>query len=308
MLPPHPLSLIVLVHLQGSPLATPAPSPTVCADNQRVELSLAPTVAVPEVCVSPGLLSGFTFDAPAVVELQDEVRFAEVMRGRSGISFVPPPDMVPGEHLRLTARWGEGSFEQSVTFSLVAHSGRATHQVEVYRDKRSRESIQHELAQERAKNQQLHEENERIREEYQQLRTRLERAGRLQGLYASGALGEDGVKATPLAVPMGQQPGVGALLMTRGVSYRSEKTVAVEFLLMNAGTDSWLATGASIETATGERLEGVTLWQEEAIAPAGSRRVFVEAEAGPGMPRGDVTVRLWDESGRTISIPKVTFP
>jgi uncharacterized protein (TIGR02268 family) len=301
MLPPLPPSLLLLVLLQGSPLVTSPPPLDVCKDNQRVELSRTPAVVVPDVCVSPGIMTGFIFDAPAVVDIQDEARFAEVLRGRSGISFVPPPNMAPGERLRLSVHWGEGPSQQSITFFLVAHSGRATHQVEVYRDRRSRESILQEVAQERAKNEQLLQENQR-------LRARLERAGRLQGLYAGRALGEDGVKATLLGSLLMGQPLEGALRATRGISYRSEKTVAVAIWVMNASTDSWLVAGASIVTSTGEKLEGVTLGQAEVIAPGQTWCVFVEAGAGPGVPRGDVTVHLWDESGRTISIPNVTFP
>jgi uncharacterized protein (TIGR02268 family) len=300
MLPASSPSLLVLVLLQGSPLAAPTPSSSACEDNQRVELSLAPTAVVQEICVSSGLMTGFLFDMPAVVELQEEVRFVEVLRGRSAISFVPPPDMAPGERLRLTARWGEGPSQQSVTFTLVAHRGQATRQVEVYRDRRSRESYQHEVEQERAKNQQL-------REEIQQLRTRLERTGRLQGLHASGALGESGVKASLLEVSVGQHTD-GAIYATSGTSYRSETTVAVDLGVLNAGTEPWLAAGASMVTATGEKLEGISLGQDEAIPPNENRRVFVEVDAAPGVPRGDVTLSLWDARGRTISIPRVTFP
>ncbi|KFA89755.1 hypothetical protein Q664_33265 [Archangium violaceum Cb vi76] len=255
---------------------------------------------MPEVCVSPGLLTGFFFDAPAVVEVQDEARFAQVLRGPRGFTFMPPPDMTSGERLRLTVHWGEGLLRQSASFSLVAHPRQATRQVEVFRDQRSRESVLQEAAQEREKNDQLRAEN-------RQLRAGLEWAGKLQGLNASGALGEDGIKATPIAVRAGQ-PGDGALLMTRGISYRSEKTVAVAAWVMNAGTDSWLVAGASLATATGEKLEGVTIAQPEAISPGQTWRVFVEADAGTGAPSEEVTLRLWDAAGRTLSIPKVTFP
>ncbi|HEX5748125.1 MAG TPA: DUF2381 family protein [Archangium sp.] len=299
MLPPAPPSLLALVLLHGSPMAaTPPPAPDACEDSHRVEL--APGAVVPEVCVSPGLLTGFFFDAPAVVELQDESRFAQVLRGPRGFTFIPPPDMTPGERLRLTVHWGEGLLQQSATFSLVAHPRQATRQVEVFRDQRPRESVLQEAAQERAKNEQLRVEN-------RQLRAGLDRVGKLQGLYASGALGEDGIKAIPIPV-RAAQPGDGALLMTRGSSYRSEKTVAVAAWVMNAGTDSWLVAGASLVLATGEKLEGVTIAQPEAIAPGQTWRVFIEADVGPGAPSEEVTLQLWDAAGRTLSIPKVTFP
>ena len=71
MLPTPPSALWALVLLQGSE----APRSGPCEEIQRIELS-APPAASQEVCVSPGLMTGFTFDVPAVVELQDEVRFA----------------------------------------------------------------------------------------------------------------------------------------------------------------------------------------------------------------------------------------
>ena len=83
MLPAPPSALLVLVLLQGSEV----PLSGACEDIQRIDLSQSPTAAALEVCVSPRLMTGFTFDAPAVVELQDDVRFAEVMHGRSGLSI-----------------------------------------------------------------------------------------------------------------------------------------------------------------------------------------------------------------------------
>ena len=188
MLPASP-SVLVLVLLQV-PAESRTPSLLGCEDVQRVELSLVPTASV-EVCVSPGLMTGFRFDAPVKVDLQDDVRFEEVMHGRSGVSFIPPKDLAPGERLRLTALLGGGESPQSITFALVAHRGRATRQVEVYRDKRTRESYQEEIEQERAKNQQLREEN-------QGLRAQLALAGGLRGLFLSGALGDTGIPVQQL--------------------------------------------------------------------------------------------------------------
>lgn len=200
MLPASPPALMVLVLLQGS---GEPPSSATCEDVERVDLSLALGEVAREVCVSPGLMTGFLFDVPAAVELQDEVRFAEVIRGRSGVSFVPPKDMAPGERLRLTAHLGDGESQQSVTFTLVAHPGQATRQVEVYRDQRTRESYQQELAQEREKN--------------QQLRAQLARAGGLRGLFLSGALGIDGIPVKQFN--LGELRS-GTLSLKRIITYR----------------------------------------------------------------------------------------
>ena len=137
----HPASVLVFLVLLQAPAALESPPPDIrCEQVKRLELSLVSTGHF-EVCVSPGLMTGFRFDAPVTVDLQEDVRFEEVMSGRSSIGFVPPKDMAPGERIRLTAHIAGGGAPQSVTFALVAHRGRATHQVEVYRDQRTRESF-----------------------------------------------------------------------------------------------------------------------------------------------------------------------
>lgn len=301
MLPPSPPSLLVLVLLQGAPGAKPS-SVIACEDNPRIALSQEPAAVVREICVSPGSMTGFLFDAPFSVELQDEVRFVEVLRGRSGISLVPPQDMAPGERLRLTARLGEGESQRSVTFMLVAQPGQATRQVEVYRDRRTRESYEQEIEQERAKNQKLREEN-------QQLRTRLLGSGSLRGIFLEGMLEGFGVKVR--VIP--QEGGTGqqsshALSLLRVFSYRSLGSVAVGVVIRNLGTEPWIPKGASLETRTGELLGGLKLGPSEAIAPQEEGRVVVERDAVIEELPGELTLLLWDAGDRTISIPHVSFP
>ncbi|HYO64686.1 MAG TPA: DUF2381 family protein [Archangium sp.] len=297
MLPSPPSALLALVLLQGNE----APLSGACEDIQRIELYLSSAVAQ-EVCVSPGLVTSFTFDVPPVVELQDDVRFAEVMRGRSGLSIVPPPDMAPGERIRLTARWGEGHSQQSVTFVLVmAHPGRATRQVEVSRDKRPREALLQENAQERAVSQ-------RLREQVQRLQAQLVQSGGLLGLLRAGSLGNGGILARQLKQGPGELPLGDALSFSQGTTYRSKNSVAAEVWLENSGSEPWIVEGASLVSPTGEKLEGVRVGQEEIIAPQQTRRVFIEADAASGIPLGELTLRVWGADGRAISIPNVTFP
>ncbi|WPB80135.1 DUF2381 family protein [Archangium violaceum] len=288
-------SLVVLL-LQANPEQPPGTYP--CEDIERIELSMAPRVNA-EVCVSPGLLTGFLFDTPVDVELQDEVRFAELSRGKSSFSLVPPPDMVPGERLRLTARLQGG--EQSVTFSLVAYPGRSTRQVEVYRDPRSRAALLQENVQEHAKNQEL-------RKEVERLRVQLTQSGGLRGLLLDGALDDTGIAVREFKLRSDEQESDDALSTWRVVTYRSPKTVAGEVWLMNSGTTPWRVEGALLMSAAGEKLEGVRVGQTEPIPPQQSRRVFFEADAAGGVLRGEVMLRLWGSNGRTITIPKVPLP
>ena len=298
MFPPLPPSLLLPLLLQGAPVVDPPAA--ACEDVRRVELSRASAVSPRDICVSPGLLTGFLFDGPVSTELQDEVRFVEVSRSRSSISFVPPGDMVPGERLRLTASFPDGASRESLTFTLLARSGQATRQVEVYRDRRTRESLHQEAEQERAKSQ-------RLREENQQLRARMERMQGIGNLLASRVVGRTGVPALALAsAPPGQSDG--PLAFKAGISYRTDKTVATEVWLENFSSEPWTAAGASLVDEQGEELKGMKLWQEKTLLPNDTNSVIVEVDASSTQARGELKLRLWDAGLRVITIPHVRFP
>ena len=294
-------SLLFLV-FHGLPVVQPTTA--ACQDVQRIELSLARGVTE-EICVSSGLLTGFVFDSPVVVDLEDEIRFAEVTHGRSSFSFMPPGDGVVGERFRLTARFVDGA---SVTFVLIAHRGRATRQVEVYRDKRTRESYEHEVAQEQAKVQQLQQENESLQRQLEQTRAECGDPRGLRRLIASRSMGKAGIHAQEF-----KQELIGHteshLSVMRGVTYRSDDRVVVEVWLLNSSSEPWEARSAKFVDAKGEEMGGIQLWQEGGpIPPHESRMVVVEADAPPGAPQGEVTLSLRDAGPRGITIPKVTFP
>ncbi|HEX5753734.1 MAG TPA: DUF2381 family protein [Archangium sp.] len=290
-----PASVLVFLALLQAPAALESPPRAIrCEEVKRLELSLVSTRHF-EVCVSPGLMTGFRFDTPVTVDLQEDVRFEEVMSGRSSIGLVPPKDMAPGERIRLTAHLAGGESPQSVTFTLVAHRGRATHQVEVYRDKRTRESLLQEIEQERAKN--------------QDLRAQLSQSSGLRGLFLAGALNHTGVPAQQFSAKMvREQRSDDGLWVLRGVTYRSDNSVGVKVDLMNTGAESWQAAGASLVGPTGETLEGVRIGLAEPISPQQMQPVFIEADAASGIPHGEVTLRLWGVDGRTTTLFKVTFP
>ena len=296
---PSPPSLLVLTLLQGTPTLQPTPT-TACEDLQRIELALVPATPAREICVSPGLMTSVVFDVRAEVELQDEVRFREVARGLGTISFLPPGDMLPGERLRLMARLGAGEAQDLVTFTLVAHTGEATHQVEVYRDQRSRESYQHEVAQQRAKVQQL-------REELQQLRTRLAQAGGFRDMLANDFLTDSGAQARHLKEALSSSTE-GALSFESGVSYRAERHVAVQLWLTNPDSEPWTVAHASLLDATGKELTGMKLWQKEPIPPHRSGLVIVETPAERQDLQGELTLVLRDDGERVVRISRVTFP
>jgi uncharacterized protein (TIGR02268 family) len=294
--------LLVLALLHTTPDAPSAGA--VCQDVQRIELSLTHGAAQ-EICVSSGLFTGFVFDARVMVDLEDEVRFAEVTRGNTSVSLMPPGDAVEGERFRLLARFPDGA---SVTFLLVVHRGRATRQVEVYRDRRTLESYQHEVAQEQARNQQLQEENASLRQRLEQLRTEYGDPRGLRRLIVSNSLSKAGIRALELTQEViGHTEGT--LSVMRGVAYRSEDRVAIEVSLANEGTEPWSASVATLVDAKGEALTGIRLWLEgDSIPPGASRRVVVEADAKPGEHEGEVTLMLREDGPRSITIPGVALP
>ncbi|QRK12567.1 DUF2381 family protein [Archangium violaceum] len=294
-----PLAILALMVPRGVPVGAP-PAVAACEAVQRIELAVAPVTAARELCVSPGLVTSLRFDAPTVVELQDEVRFEEVVRVRRLLTLMPPPDMVPGERLRLTVRFEGDTSSSGSSFVLVAHPGRATHQVEVYRDKRTRESFLREVVQERARNAQL-------REELARTQALLGQSGGLRSLIASKTIGYSGVRAQVLKSKV-REPSDGGLSVVTGASYRAEQSMAVDVLLKNSGSEPWMAAGASLVDARGEEMKGVKFHQEDVIAPNEVRSVIVEVATAEAQAQGELTLRLWDAGGRAITIPEVPFP
>lgn len=294
-----PSSILVLVLLQGAPLLQP-PTAAACKELQRIELALAPAAATREICVSPGLMTNFVFDARTEVDLQDEVRFLEVTRGRSTLSLLPPPDLVLGERLRLTALLGDGATQQRVTFSLVAHPGKATHQVEVYRDQRPRESLRQELAQEQARNQQL-------RVELEQLRFKLEQPPGLLDMLANKVLSTKGFQLGELKKKALVQ-SEGVLTYKWGFGYRSDKSIAAEVELKNSSQEPWTAADGSLVDTHGKELRGMKFWQDNPIAPNSVGTVIVEVDVMRTEALGELTLTLRDEGSRGITIPGLVFP
>ncbi|WNG37903.1 DUF2381 family protein [Archangium violaceum] len=301
MLPPSPTSILLLMLLQGAPVEQ-SPNIGACENLKRIELALAPAGPAREICVSPGLMTNIVFDEPTDVELQDEVRFLEVTRGRNIISMLPPQDMVPGERLRLTARLGDGPAQQRATFTLVAQSGRATHQVEVYRDYRSRESFLHEVAQEQAKNREL-------RAEIRLMWARLAQSGGMRSLIAEKKMDKQGVEVRSLSRENSLIPSKSeALSLLVAYSYRAEGAIAAQVLLLNLSSEPWAVVDASLVDADGRVVQGLKFRQDTPIAPMRDGPVIVEADSSRTDARGELSLTLWGDSARSITFHRLTFP
>jgi uncharacterized protein (TIGR02268 family) len=265
-----------------------------------MDLSVRPAAKAPEVCINPGSLTGFVFDQPASVDLQEEVRFGKVLRGRDGISFVPPPDLAPGERLRLTIHFERDPPEQGVTFMLVAHPGQATHQVDVFHDGRSRASLWQELEEERAKNQRLDEEN-------QSLHGQLKAPGGLLRVFLSGELGREGITTKDLGADMAWN-AEGPLSIVDGTIFRSFYSVAVQVSVKNSGADPWRVEKALLVANQGQPLEGIRFGPSQAILPGATRTIFVEARAAAGAPLDNLTLTLNEDGPRSITMANLPLP
>ncbi len=295
-------SLLFLAVLQSTPVVQPTAAP--CQDVQRIELSWG-RGASQEICVSPGLLTGFVFDSRVTVDLEQEIRFAGVTRGNTSVSIMPPGDGLAGERLRLTAHFSDGA---SVTFVLVFHSGQATRQVEVYRDKRTRESFQHEVAQAEAKIRQLEQKNELLQHQLEQLRAEYGDPRGLRRLITSKSLSKNGIQARE--IPQATLDRCeGALSVIRATTYRSNNRVTLEVWVSNPSQEPWTLSAVSLVEAKGNSLTGIQFWQDGAfIAPQDSRLVVVEADVGSETELGEVTLSLREAGPRGVTLAKVAVP
>ncbi len=187
---------------------------------------------------------------------------------------------------------------------LVVHAAQADPLVNVYRQARTVESYQQELAEKEAEARQCREENARLRGEKQG-------PGGIVGLRAAGLMDASGVTFRDIFKNVAQAST--DVLKVQGVTvYRSAQRVAVEVSLeMTEDAPAWAPEGASLilQGRKGGELKVRSLWPPEPITPGrDGGSVFVEAEAPADAVTGPFTLKLWDKTGtRTVTITGVTF-
>jgi len=302
-----PIVLLALVLLDGPPVAQSSAA-TCQTGVQHVELSAAPMGEAPTVCISPGQATTVSFDSdllPDSLMLEDRDDFGTVHVSESTVKLVPSEKLVPGERLKLTARFKDDSAPAGAAMMLVVHAVQATPYVEVHREKRTVESCQRELREKEVALQQCRAENERLHHERSS-------PGGIMGLRASGVMDGNGVVAHQLAEGV-TEGATNALRMKGAAAYRSAMRVAVEvFLKAPKDAPAWKPENATLtlQGRKGVELKVVTLWTPEPIVPGlRSGSVFVEAEANPDVAAGIFTLKLWDASGaRTVTISGIKFP
>jgi uncharacterized protein (TIGR02268 family) len=275
-----------------------------------VELPEEPTGQEPEVVISPGLSTTFTFDAELSrgesgkdLELERREVFSLVDVGQTTLRLTPSDKLASGARLRLSVRFKDGAAPSRVAFILVVHPVRAERLVEVYRKAQPVEFYQREARAARMEVEQCHEDLERARAEHTV-------PGGLAGLIAAGTMDLNGVRSRNITESVSRAPR-NALVTLRVLSYRSARQVALEVLLENPeGAQTWPTTEAVVTNEKGVELKALPVWQSGPVAPGGSeQRIVVHAEALAAQAQGLYTLKLWEPStSRTVILTGVSFP
>lgn len=285
----------------------PSRLPACDSAQEQLYLPEEPEGRVYEVCISPGLATLIVFFSAELkrehLTLEGADRFTVVEAGRRSISLLPSENVVPGERLKLTARFADGESPASISFVLVVHPARATRQVEVFRQKRTLASYQQAEKEKALHLQQCREETVRLRSEGGGPRG-------LTGLLAMKRLDKNGVTAKNVMKGVSLHPA-SALGLKDAISYRANRLVAVEVSLeAPAGALPWTAAGAELVGPGRRTLRVLPLWQSQPIDPSViDGRVVIEAEATEQETRGSFRLKLWNEDGtRSVIVSGVTFP
>jgi uncharacterized protein (TIGR02268 family) len=260
------------------------------------------------VCVSPNDTTTFAFDSGLVagaVEFQPEGRLADWAPGKEGVTLhvIPKGDFLPGERVRVTVRFADGSAPASATFWLVGHAARRAQRVEVFRQPRPVDVLKKEKEEAQAEARQCEEDKARLLAERKE-------PGGIMGIAWLERKGE--VESDDIWQGLKRHPA-NALRTESAWSYGQRKrdahpgSMAVRLQLANPGAEPWLAAGAVLKDSTGAEVE-LSAWQASAIGPGAFGFVVVGAERDPGQFACPCTLKLWEAQGpRTVTLGNVTF-
>jgi len=300
-----PLALALSLFASAPAATEEPPLPSCQAIHERIDLPAEAEEKVHTLCLSPGVLTAWLFDAPlpsGAVHLELEDEEGGLIQAGPLVTLLPSEKLMPGRRLTMRVRFDDGAAPTSVTFALVVHPARAHRQIEVFRRKRTVESYQQELKVKEAEAQQCH-------EEITQLWAAPVRLGGLYGLRSAGLMGNKGVAATSIFKSATARAG-NLFELQNGVSFRSEARVAVEVevkLTTLAGGETWKAEGAALVGPGGRELPLLGVWQQPTAVQ--SHVVMVEAGAEAQEAQGTFTLKLWEHGGaRPITIQGITFP
>jgi len=306
----YPGAVLVVALLAGVVKAA-EPSPVShCAATDRFNLSVESPEGATDVCVSADEPTTFFFDsrvAVGAVDFQPEGRLVDWSQGKEGLSItvIPKGDYLPGERVRVTVRFADGTLPTSASFWLVGHAARGTRRVEVYRQPRPPDVLKKERDEARAEARQCQEDKVRLLAER-------EAPG---GLMGSAWLERAGVVALKNLRMLLKERQDNSLRLDKATSYSYTRTggtrpesVAVRLRLKNPGTESWTLAGASLVDSTGEEVE-LARWQPEPIPANGAGDVVVGIEGKDAQLSCPCILKLWESAGpHTVTLGNVTFP
>ncbi|MDC0713211.1 DUF2381 family protein [Stigmatella sp. ncwal1] len=305
-MPVSPRAILLALTLLAVPVLA-QPGPASCPVGVlHVGLPEVLTDELPQVCISPGLGTLFSFDAAlGTVKLDAAERFTQVEFGQSTLKLMPSEQVQPGDQLRLTVRFKDNAAPSSATFLLTVHAAQAVPLVDVHRQPRTVESYREELKAKEGEVRQCLEENA-------QLRFENAGPGGIAGLLTSRLMGEQGIASQDIVRNTGLHP-LSGLFVVMATSYRATGRVAVAVKLRNSeGAALWTAEGATLhlEGKRGVALNVLRVWQEAPIdSGKWPRLLVVEAAAKEQEAKGSFTLTLWEAGGaRTLTLGGVTFP
>nr|WP_158502414.1 DUF2381 family protein [Vitiosangium sp. GDMCC 1.1324] len=289
--------------------AEPAPVPR-CVATARFDLAADPSKGAPDVCVSADEPTTFFFDsrvAEGAVEFQPEGRLVDWSQGKEGLSItvIPKGDYSPGERVKVTVRFADGTVPASASFWLVGHASRGTRRVEVFRQPRPPEVLKKERDDAQAEARQCQEDKALLL---------AEREGP-GGLMGAAWMEQAGVVASKKLGSWVREQPANALRLDEAWSYSytikgetRPASVAVRLGLSNPGAEPWTLAGAALVDSTGEEVE-LTQWQKAPIPANGAGAVVVGIEGERAQLGCPCTLKLWEATGpRTVTLWNVTFP
>jgi uncharacterized protein (TIGR02268 family) len=290
--------MLLLVGTSAAAQTCPPPGE---AEGRCIELTADGINLSPEVQISPGQPTSFSFDSDVRADemtLENRERF-KVAPGKRLITLEPLEKMRGEKPSTLTVCFVDGGAPPCVTFRLVVHPTIGERRVELFRHPRPVESVQAELKK-------SYEENARLRAENERLRTERDRPDGLTGLFASGMMDEKGIRCSDADfIPRPKE----ALSAQRVITCRSPGRILVRVELQNPdGAAPWTVQGAKLVGSKGEELEG-SIWLPGPVVPGKSHTLYIEARAEDTRTVGPFVLKLWEADGpRTVTLGNVTFP
>lgn len=305
MLPSTVLSGLMLLATPVEP-DTGRPLPACATGPRHIELDADERNDTPEVCIRPGLLLSFLFDAKlSHVEVEGRERFLRVEQGATLLSLLPSEALRDGERVPVTVHFQSEAAPTRATFTLVVHPSLAERQVEVARRERTLDSYRRGEHQAREEALQCLAEKARLEEEPSA-------PSGLAALILQNRLSERGIVARKTH-EVDQHPAhpLDALSYTgfRAVGLEGRGLVALDVVLFNRGSTPWTPASAVLLGPEGVPALELKISPLSPLAPGKPGRLVLERDAAEHELRGAFTLKLWDAQGRDGAVlDGVSFP